>query len=219
MIPNPKISITIKDENNFLLLTDTTNVEMYLKKEDEQVYKRIAFSDNKVTVQNIGTTSNNKIDFLYTPNTLVDGKYSFKLRGKDASGNYNATSDYLVNFEVINEQTITNFLPYPNPFTTSMKFVFQVTGKVPDKIKVQIMTVTGKIVREVFKNELGPINIGNNISDFTWDGTDQFGDRLANGIYFYNVILENNDKSEIKHRANTTDAFFKKNFGKIYLMR
>lgn len=217
--PNPKISITIKDENNFLLLTDTTNVEMYLKKEDEQVYKRIAFSDNKVTVQNIGTTSNNKIDFLYTPNTLVDGKYSFKLRGKDASGNYNATSDYLVNFEVINEQTITNFLPYPNPFTTSMKFVFQVTGKVPDKIKVQIMTVTGKIVREVFKNELGPINIGNNISDFTWDGTDQFGDRLANGIYFYNVILENNDKSEIKHRANTTDAFFKKNFGKIYLMR
>lgn len=217
--PNPKISISIKDENNFLLLTDTTNVELYLKKEEDQVYKRIAFSDNKVSIQNIGTTSNNKIDFLYSPNTLADGRYSLKLRGKDVSGNYNTSNDYLVDFEVINEQTITNFLPYPNPFTTSMKFVFQVTGKVPDKIKVQIMTVTGKIVREVFKNELGTINIGNNISDFTWDGTDQFGDRLANGVYFYNVILENNDKSEIKHRSNTTDAFFKKNFGKIYLMR
>lgn len=217
--PNPKISISIADENKFLLLNDTTNIELYLKKEDEQIYKRIAFSDSKIVVQNIGTTNNNKIDFLYSPNTLTDGKYNLKLRGKDASGNYNTTSDYAVDFEVINEQTITNFLPYPNPFTTSMKFVFQVTGKVPDKIKVQIMTVTGKIVREVFKNELGQINIGNNISDFTWDGTDQFGDRLANGVYFYNVILENNDKSDVKHRANGTDIFFKKNFGKIYLMR
>lgn len=217
--PNPKISISIADENKFLLLNDTTNVELYLKKEDEQVYRRIAFSDNKVVVQNTGTSSSNKIDFLYSPNTLADGRYNLKLRGKDVTGNYNSTSDYMVDFEVINEQTITNFLPYPNPFTTSMKFVFQVTGKVPDKIKVQIMTVTGKIVREVFKNELGAINIGNNISDFTWDGTDQFGDRLANGVYFYNVILENNDKSDVKHRANSTDVFFKKNFGKIYLMR
>ncbi len=217
--PTPKISISIADENKFLLLKDTTNIELYLKKEDEQTYKRIAFSDSKVIVQNTGTSNSNKIDFLYSPNTLADGRYNLKLRGKDVSGNYNTASDYRVDFEVINEQTITNFLPYPNPFTTSMKFVFQVTGKVPDKIKVQIMTVTGKIVREVFKNELGPINIGNNISNFTWDGTDQFGDRLANGVYFYNVILENNDKSEIKHRANNTDTFFKKNFGKIYLMR
>lgn len=217
--PNPKISISIADENKFLLLNDTTNIELYLKKDDEQAYRRIAFSDNKVVVQNTGTASNNKIDFLYSPNTLADGRYNLKLRGKDASGNYNTSNDYLVDFEVINEQTITNFLPYPNPFTTSMKFVFQVTGKVPDKIKVQIMTVTGKIVREVFKNELGTINIGNNISDFTWDGTDQFGDRLANGVYFYHVILENNDQSDVKHRANSTDVFFKKNFGKIYLMR
>ncbi len=217
--PNPKIAISIADENKFLLLTDTNNVELYIKKEDQQNFRRIAFSDHKVSVQNVGTSNSNKIDFLYNPDTFTDGRYTLKLRGKDASGNYNISNDYLVDFEIINEQSISNFLPYPNPFTTSMKFVFQVTGKIPDKIKVQIMTVTGKIVREVFKDELGSINIGNNISDFTWDGTDQFGDRLANGVYFYNVITENNDKSEIKHRANSTDAYFKKNFGKIYLMR
>lgn len=217
--PSPKISISVADENKHLLLADTNSIELYIKTENEQNFKRIAFSDNKINIQNIGTANQNKIDFLYTPNTLADGRYTLKLRGKDASGNYNTTNDYVVEFEVINEQTITNFLPYPNPFTTSMKFVFQVTGKVPDQIKIQIMTVTGKIVREVFKNELGNINIGNNISDFTWDGTDQFGDRLANGVYFYNVIVENNDKSEIKHRTNTADNFFKKNFGKIYLMR
>ena len=217
--PKPQIQISVSDENKFLLLKDTTSLELYIKEQNEQNFKRIAFSSNKISIQNTGTSNNNKINFLYLPETLQDGIYTLKLRSKDASGNYNQTSDYSISFEVINEQTISNFLPYPNPFTTAMKFVFQVTGKVPDNIKIQIMTISGKIVREIFKNELGPIQIGNNISTFTWDGTDQFGDRLANGVYFYNVKIENNDKSEVKHRANQTDAFFKKNFGKIYLMR
>lgn len=217
--PNPRIQISISDENNYLILKDTASLELYIKKQEEQNFRRIAFSSNKVSIQNIGTSANNKIDFVYLPEQFQDGIYNLKVRSKDVSGNYNLTNDYTTTFEVINEQTITNFLPYPNPFTTSMKFVFQVTGKVPDKIKIQIMTVTGKIVREIFKNELGPIQIGNNISTFTWDGTDQFGDRLANGVYFYNVNIENDDKSEIKKRTNSTDVFFKKNFGKIYLMR
>lgn len=217
--PTPQIQISVSDENKFLLLKDTTSLELYIKEQNEQNFRRIAFSSNKVSIQGTGTNNNNKIDFLYLPEKLQDGIYTLKLRSKDASGNYNQTSDYVISFEVINEQTISNFLPYPNPFTTSMKFVFQVTGKIPDNIKIQIMTVSGKIVREIFKSELGPIQIGNNISTFTWDGTDQFGDRLANGVYFYNVIVENNDKSAVKHRANQTDAFFKKNFGKIYLMR
>ena len=100
-----------------------------------------------------------------------------------------------------------------------MRFVFTLTGdKIPDKLKVQIMTVTGKIVREVSKEELGSIRIGNNISEFSWDGTDQFGDRLANGVYFYRVLAENTDE-KMKHRHTTGDQYFKKNFGKIYLMR
>jgi hypothetical protein len=217
--PTPKISVNVRDENKFFILSDTTNIELYLKNEEEQNFKRIAFSDNKIQVNQVGTSTNNRIDFLYTPETLADGRYTLKLRGKDVSGNFNTTNDFLIDFEVVNEQAITNFLPYPNPFTTRMKFVYQITGKIPDKIKIQIMTVTGKIVKEVFKEELGNISIGNNISEFTWDGTDQFGDRLANGVYFYNVITENNDKSEIKHRANNTDVYFRKNFGKIYLMR
>lgn len=215
----PQIQISVYDENKFLVLKDTTSVEVYLKEDKQADFKRISFKSNKISIQSNGSKDNNKIVFLYVPDLLADGNYTLKLRGKDISGNYNTTNDYIVNFEVINEQSITNFLPYPNPFTTSMKFVFQVTGKIPDKIKIQIMTVTGKIVREVFKQELGDIKIGNNVSDFTWDGTDQYGDRLANGVYFYNVIIENEDKSEIKHRNNKTDVFFKKNFGKIYLMR
>jgi flagellar hook assembly protein FlgD len=80
------------------------------------------------------------------------------------------------------------------------------------------MTVTGKIVRTIFKDELGPIRIGRNITDFAWDGKDEFGDQLANGVYLYRVYTGING-SEIEKRATVADGYFKKGWGKMYLMR
>ncbi|WP_461790306.1 putative type IX secretion system sortase PorU2 [Pedobacter sp.] len=217
--PQPNIMINLSDENSFILLKDTTVMNIYLKSENGN-YRRIAFSGGLLSFTPANSGTNNKASVAYKPSKLADGIYTLMVEAKDASGNINAANNYTVDFEVINESAITHFYPYPNPFTTKMKFVFTLTGdKVPDKIKVQIMTISGKIVREIFKEELGNIKIGNNISDFTWDGTDMYGDRLANGVYFYKVTVENNDKSEIKHRKTATDSYFKQNTGKIYLMR
>lgn len=217
--PQPNIMVNITDENAYILLNDTTIVNIYLKSVTGD-YKRIAYSSGLLTFTPASAGNNNKASIVYKPNKLADGIYTLMVEGKDASSITPNMTNYTIDFEIINESAITHFYPYPNPFTTAMKFVFTLTGeKIPDKIKVQITTVTGKIVREVFKEELGSIRIGNNISDFTWNGTDMYGDRLANGVYFYKVIVENNDKSEIKHRKTNSDAFFKKNTGKIYLMR
>lgn len=217
--PQPNIMINLSDENSFILLKDTTVMNILLKSETGS-YRRIAYTSGMLEFTPANSTNNNKASVAYKPSKLSDGIYTLMVEAKDASGNINAANNYTVDFEVINESAITHFYPYPNPFTTAMKFVFTLTGdKIPDKIKVQIMTVTGKIVKEVFKEELGNIRIGNNISDFTWDGTDMYGDRLANGVYFYKVIVENNDKSEIKHRRTATDNYFKQNTGKIYLMK
>ena len=101
------------------------------------------------------------------------------------------------------------------------RFVFKLTGgKIPDDIKIQIFNQSGKIVKEILKHELGNISIGNNISDYAWDGTDSFGERLANGVYFYKVIIKNNDQSNYKNSFNaTTDKMFKNNMGKLYLLK
>ncbi len=217
--PQPNILINLTDDNSFILLNDTTVMNIYLKSATGN-YKRIAYTSGLLNFTPANSANNNKASVSYKPSRLEDGIYTLMVEAKDASGNVNNASSYTIEFEVINESAITHFYPYPNPFTTAMKFVYTLTGdKIPDKIKVQIMTVTGKIVREVFKEELGAIRIGNNISDFTWDGTDMYGDRLANGVYFYKVTVENNDKSEIKHRKTKTDNFFKQNTGKIYLMK
>ena len=117
---------------------------------------------------------------------------------------------------------ISNMLNYPNPFTTSTAFVFTLTGsEVPQNIRIQILTITGKVVREITKDELGPLRIGRNITEFKWDGTDQYGQKLANGVYLYRVITNLNGKSLDKYRADAdeTDKYFNKGYGKMYLMR
>jgi hypothetical protein len=148
-----------------------------------------------------------------------DGIYTLLVQGSDRTGNLSGDLDYKITFEVIHESSITYLMNYPNPFSTSTRFVFTLTGsEVPDEMIIQIMTVTGKVVREITEDELGPIHIGRNVTSFVWDGTDEFGDRLANGVYLYRVLSEINGE-EIKQRSSGADQYFKKEFGKMYLMR
>ncbi|TAH03177.1 MAG: hypothetical protein EAZ15_03810 [Sphingobacteriales bacterium] len=219
--PQPVINITTIDDNKFLLLGDTALVEVFIKKQDETKYSRLSYGSSQLKIKPSTNTNINKSTIEYIAKSpFEDGTYTLKVRSKDASGNYNTANDYTIDFECINKSEITNFYPYPNPCTTSMRFVFTLTGmKIPDDIKITIFTATGKVVREVFKNELGNIRSGNNISDFAWDGTDQFGDRLANGVYFYKVTIKNYDDAQIGRRITQGDNMFKKNMGKIYLLK
>ena len=125
---------------------------------------------------------------------------------------------------MINKPIISNLLNYPNPFTTSTAFVFTVTGtQPPQNMRIQILTITGKVVREITQQELGPIHVGENITEYKWDGTDMYGQKLANGVYLYRVITNLNGKSLDKFtntdKGEKTDQFFNKGYGKMYLMR
>ena len=155
----------------------------------------------------------------WEPGFTEDGIYELIIQGRDRSLNYSGAIEYRIAFEVINRSTITNVLNYPNPFSTSTRFVFTLTGSaVPDYFKIQIMTISGKVVREITREELGNIHVGRNITDYAWNGKDEFGDQLANGLYLYRVITRING-SEIEKRETDADSFFKKGWGKMYLMR
>ncbi len=150
---------------------------------------------------------------------LTDGVYTLEVQGKDGSGNQAGTEPYRITFEVISSSSITNVFPYPNPVTSKTKFVFTLTGTAPPRnMKIQIVSLTGRVVREIMMAELGPLRIGNNISEYAWDGTDEFGDRLANGTYLYRVVLDD-PNGEFKQRATAADKAFKKDWGKLVLLR
>jgi hypothetical protein len=216
--PNPRISIQIKDDNPIVQKVDTTGITIQLKKSCSGCdFERIALSDPNVTWQPATTESDFNIEFA--PKSLEDGTYGLKVQATDAAGNNAGAQPYQINFQVVNESTITHFYPYPNPFSTSTRFVFTLTGNViPDELKIQIMTVTGRVVREITQDEIGPIRIGNNISEYAWNGRDEFGDLLANGVYLYRVISKASGQS-LDLRATEGDKAFTKGFGKLYILR
>ena len=77
------------------------------------------------------------------------------------------------------------------------------------------MNVSGTVVREITKEELGDIHIGRNITEFAWDGRDEWGDELARGVYLYRVIVKINGE-DVEHRSSGADEYFTKSFGKMY---
>ncbi|MDB5256306.1 MAG: hypothetical protein JWM14_1001 [Chitinophagaceae bacterium] len=219
--PSPYIAITLADNNNLLSMGDSTTLTITLIDPNgvsTVVQKGSSIYTTPIWGQDPIDKSKFRVEFK--PNSdFINGKYKLVIQGKDASGNRSSNQNLEINFEVVNESTITNFYPYPNPFSTSCRFVFSLTGKdIPEDIKIQIMTVSGKVVREIFKSELGNIHIGDNITDYAWDGRDEFGDKLANGVYIYRVIIKNqNDKFD--HRETSGDKAFKKGYGKLYILR
>ncbi|MFO7789304.1 MAG: C25 family cysteine peptidase [Bacteroidales bacterium] len=218
----PEILISLKDENPFLPLTDTSLFRVYLTNMQNGTEERIFFRDstgNEVLHFIPADLPENKAKILYEPEFTEDGTYQLRVQATDASGNESGDYDYVIAFEIITESSITHVLNYPNPFSTSTRFVFELTGSViPDKFRIEIYTVTGRLVKVIDKAELGSIRIGRNITDYAWDGRDMYGDRLANGVYFYRIKTEIAGES-IEHRSNESDKFFKKNIGKMYLMR
>ena len=88
-------------------------------------------------------------------------------------------------------------------------------------MRIQILTVTGKVIREITKDELGPLHIGRNVTEFKWDGSDMFGQKVANGVYLYRVLTNLNGKSLEKFTddGDKTDKYFTRGYGKMYFMR
>ncbi|MBT0811496.1 transporter [Litoribacter ruber] len=215
--PTVLVAASLKDVNSLMHKKDTVGMEVMLKRQCETcVFERVNFSSSKLKWFPATDESDFKVELK--PGPLEDGMYTLRI-SNNSENSQEAEKPYEINFEVVNEAQITNFYPYPNPFSTNVRFVFTVTGtQVPDQIKIQIMTVTGKVVREIFQDELGPLRIGNNITEYAWNGKDEFGDQLANGVYIYRVLVLQNGQF-MEHRATAGDKAFKKGYGKMYLLR
>jgi hypothetical protein len=112
---------------------------------------------------------------------------------------YNNLVTSEIQFIVVGDQTLTltNVLNYPNPFVNYTQFWF--THNRPFEtleVQVQVMTITGKVVWT--KNQL--INTDGFLSrEITWDGKDDFGDKIGKGVYVYKLTVKStftNTKTE-----------------------
>lgn len=222
--PNPEVLIALKDENPFLLMdepADTSLFKVFIAEPDgnlERVYFTNTIGDE--VMQFIpAENERNRAKILYRPELPSNGEYKLLVQASDKSGNSSGNTDFEIEFEVVKESTITEVLNYPNPFTTSTQFIFTLTGdQIPDEFKIQIMTISGRVVREIMQDEFGPIRVGRNRSVYRWDARDEFGDRLANGVYLYRVIAKINGE-DIMLRDGGASQYFEQGFGKMVLFK
>ena len=219
--PKPLITIELNDENKLLAITDTANFRLFLTYPNG-VESQIYFSSPDIQFIPAQIASGkNRATVEFKPYLTDDGQYALRVNGRDASGNLSAGLDYRVEFEVINKSSLSNIMNYPNPFSTSTCFFYTFTGlESPAQMLIRIMTVSGRVVREVSGAEFGQMEPGTHLSSFCWDGKDEFGDQLANGVYYYQVFAKKANGEAFDLFSNTqTDGFFKHGIGKMVLMR
>jgi hypothetical protein len=231
--PSPQIRIDIKDENQFLFMQDTSLFKVYLRYPNETNARRISFNDPILKFNPAAPNNGNRATIELSP-TLDDGDYQLLIKARDVSDNsskeYYLTDqtvttpdayNFKIAFKVITKSSISNILNYPNPFSTGTQFVYTLTGKeLPFYFKIQIMTITGRVVRELTQAELGDMRIGTHKSDYVWDGTDQYGDKLAAGVYLYKVVAKKANGEDYEAFSNSSiDGFFKNGIGKLVILR
>lgn len=219
----PTILISLKDDNQYLALDDTSAFSLALRYPSApSVDVPISFADPAITFMpaNPGSEGENKARIEFKPHFLEDGFYELIVNAKDKLGNVSGNVSYKIAFEVITKSSVSSVLNYPNPFSTSTQFVFTLTGaQVPEQFKIQVYSVTGKVVREISRAEIGNIHIGRNITEFRWKGDDQFGDPLGNGVYLYRVVTRLNGEAMDKAETDPAGNWIEKGFGKLYIMR
>lgn len=217
----PEITIELKDENKYISLSDTSVFKIFLKYPNYNDYLPISISSSEIAfMPATGTGKNNKARIIFRPQALQNGEHSLLVQARDESGNQSGSTDYKVRFNVITEKTVSSFLPYPNPFTSSTCFVYTLTGdQSPEHVRIRIYSVSGQLVKEITEQDLGILKIGTHQTDYRWDGTDMYGNRLGNGVYLYQVIIKNNAGQNWDSYQSKADNFMDRGFGKIVILR
>ena len=120
---------------------------------------------------------------------LAAGLHTIIFKAWDVYNNYVSSE---IQFVVANSQdvTLTNVLNYPNPFVNYTQFWFNHNKPYePLEVQVQVMTITGKIVKTI--NQI--ITTEGFLSrEIAWDGKDDFGDKIGKGVYIYKLTVKSN---------------------------
>jgi len=129
---------------------------------------------------------------IYPLRNLEPGKHTLKVKGWDIANN---SGEGYTEFIVAEDgkAALEHVLNYPNPFTTNTYFQFEhnLSGQVLD-VQISIFSVSGKLVKTIIHST--PAD-GYRIADIAWDGRDEYGDRLARGVYVYRIKIRGTDFS------------------------
>ena len=186
----PEIRIELKSDKSLNGLSDTTRLRVRLN--DIYIPYFVSGSSNPV-LRTSNTDDNNSVNsfsLIYLPN-LNNGINKLSVIYKTDNDNNADTASFDVN--VSDGLSVNDLYNYPNPMKNETNFIFNLAGAYSENLfKIKIYTVSGRLIKEIEYTA----NIGNN--SIFWDGRDNDGDFVANGTYFYKLIVGEDAGSELK---------------------
>lgn len=199
----PEIQLFMNDES-FVDGGNTNASPLFLAiLEDENgINTSITAVDHDIVAVLDGDRSNPFIlnDYYQTElNDYTKGKVKYPLRNLKtgmhtielcAWDTYNNTSCATLSFVVVNDadMVLDNVLNYPNPFVNHTEFWFNHNKpNEPLEVQIQVFTVSGKLVKTI--NQIVQ-SAGNLSRSVTWDGLDDFGDKIGKGVYVYKLNVK-----------------------------
>jgi len=133
---------------------------------------------------------NKKGEVRYRLSDLPLGKNKIKVTAWDVFNTKGETEMY---FEVVgeNQLVIKNVYNYPNPVKDETYFTFQHSYDQPVNVTIKIYSVSGRLIHKIERQ-----NVLEKFVKIHWDGRDQDGDYLGNGVYLYKVIINSLDNTK-----------------------
>ncbi|MDO3695468.1 type IX secretion system sortase PorU [Wenyingzhuangia sp. chi5] len=118
---------------------------------------------------------------------LSTGNHTITFKAWDT---YNNSSTQTLSFYAQEDKgfQLSRVLNYPNPFINHTEFWFKNNRQGdPIEITVQIYTLSGKLIKTIHTSDSNVDEISRVV---TWDGKDDFGNKLGKGVYVYKLTVK-----------------------------
>ncbi len=129
-----------------------------------------------------------RLTIAYAIEDLTDGEYRLSLKIKSPAGAASLRKG--LRFAIHSDLVLEQVVNFPNPFSDETSFTFIMLNDRPAFIKIKIYTVAGRLIR-VLDNRTADVGY----NEIDWDGRDAYGDKLANGLYFYKIIANDGEET------------------------
>ena len=179
---NPNLIVKLFDENGINTSSGVGHDIVATIDSDESN----SYILNEYYTANIDDFQNGTVNFPL--NDINPGVHTLKLKAWDVYNNSSESEIEFIVFDEDQELVIENVLNYPNPFINYTEFWFNHNSSTPLDVIIQVFTISGMLVKTI----TGSTDISGNNSfsrDFIWDGRDDFGDRVAKGVYIYKLSV------------------------------
>ncbi len=185
---NATIKLSLEDENG-INITNEPGHELMVIVDDKQMFN---VTDYFLYEEN----SYREGSLEYPLSALTPGLHSLTVKAWD---NLNNLTIDETKFEVMeagvesDKLSLEHVVNVPNPFSESTQFTFTVLNNQDDYFDavIKIYTITGRMIKKI---ERTVTDNPNGLQKIYWDGRDDDGDYLANGVYIYKITVKNDSK-------------------------